>query len=90
MDSRNTESTNDLPQGVIDAIRANRKIDAIKRLREARGLGLKEAKHAVEAFDRANPHLLDTPPPRSESGIGRLVLLGLAAGAAYLVYKYFG
>jgi hypothetical protein len=90
MDSRSTANSPDLPPEVIDAIRANRKIDAIKRLREARGIGLKEAKHAVEAFQRANPHLLDTPPPRSESGIGRLVLVGLAAGAAYLVYKYFG
>lgn len=90
MDTRTSAATPDLPQDVIDAIRANRKIEAIKRLRVARGIGLKEAKHAVEAFVRANPHLLDTPPPRSESGIGRLVLLGVAAGAAYFVYRYFG
>ena len=41
-----------LPEGVQAAIRRNRKIEAIKLLREETGLGLKEAKEEVEARQR--------------------------------------
>lgn len=37
---------------IRELIRQNRKIEAIKRLRDATGLGLKEAKDAVEALER--------------------------------------
>ena len=79
----------DLPADVIDAIRANRKIDAIKRLREHRGMGLKEAKHAVEAYARENPQEITVPAHQSESGLGRVVLIAIAIGAAYVAYRYF-
>ena len=39
-------------EGIRELIRQNRKIEAIKRLRDATGLGLKEAKDAVEALER--------------------------------------
>ena len=77
----------ELPADVVDAIRANRKIDAINRLRAHSGLDLKEAKHAVEAYARKNPQL--TPPaPRLESGVGRLVLIGVVVAAIYAAYRY--
>ena len=41
-----------VPGDVEHLIRSGRKIEAIKRYREATGLGLKEAKEAVEAFER--------------------------------------
>lgn len=37
---------------IRELIRQNRKIEAIRRLRDATGLGLKEAKDAVEALER--------------------------------------
>jgi ribosomal protein L7/L12 len=41
------------PHGAIEGlIREGRKIEAIKLWREATGLGLKEAKEAVEALER--------------------------------------
>lgn len=45
-----TETIDD--EEIRDLIRQNRKIEAIKRLRDATGLGLKEAKDAVEALER--------------------------------------
>lgn len=37
---------------ILDLIRQNRKIEAIKLMREKTGLGLAEAKDAVEALER--------------------------------------
>jgi ribosomal protein L7/L12 len=37
---------------LLELIRANQKIEAIKRYREKTGLGLKEAKDAVEDLER--------------------------------------
>jgi ribosomal protein L7/L12 len=48
-DSRNT-SPQGLPQSAIDALNAGDKIAAIRIVREATGLGLKEAKDAVERY----------------------------------------
>lgn len=48
-------SPQDLPPGLEGEVRAliaeRRKIEAIKRVREATGLGLKEAKELVEAIE---------------------------------------
>ena len=43
-----------LPPQVVDAIRSGNKIEAIRLLREATGVGLYEAKGTVESFDAAN------------------------------------
>ena len=40
-----------LPPEVVEALRKGNKIEAIKRLREATGVGLAEAKGAVEHFE---------------------------------------
>ena len=39
-------------EDILDLIRQNRKIEAIKLMRERTGLGLAEAKDAVEALER--------------------------------------
>ncbi len=44
-----TSLDNELPPEVQAALARGQKIEAIKLLREARGMGLKEAKEAVEA-----------------------------------------
>lgn len=76
-------SASDLPADVISAIQANHKIKAIKLLREARGLGLKEAKHAVEAYARAKPMPLQ--PESSANILGLIVFLLLAGYVAYQI-----
>jgi ribosomal protein L7/L12 len=43
-------SEEQLPPEVVEALGRNEKIQAIKRLRELRGLGLKDAKELVDAF----------------------------------------
>jgi hypothetical protein len=45
-----TDRTDELPSKVLMALERGQKIEAIKLLREARGLGLKEAKEAVDAY----------------------------------------
>lgn len=74
--------SNNLPAEVVNAILAGRKVAAIKLLREARGLGLKEAKHAVDAYIRANP---SAQQPRSSGG-GLLIIVVLAI-LGYALYK---
>ena len=82
-DPLNSEDDADLPPEVLDAIRSNRKVEAIKRLREATGMGLKEAKHAVEDLQRS----LGLPDP-STGCSGVLVTVGLIV-AGVLIYRYF-
>ncbi|MCM3132827.1 ribosomal protein L7/L12 [Paenibacillus polysaccharolyticus] len=45
-------SDTELDHGLLAMVRAGNKIQAIKKLREARSLSLKEAKEYVEALDR--------------------------------------
>lgn len=51
-----------LPPAVLAAIAQGRTIDAIKQLREAHGLGLKEAKDIIDAHAHAGAHT--TAPAR--------------------------
>lgn len=74
--------SSDLPADVVNAILAGRKIEAIKLLREARGLGLKDAKHAVDAYIRQNP---SAEQPRSSGG--GLVIVVILAILGYALYK---
>lgn len=46
------EPIESLPPDVVEAWKSGHKIEAIKRLREATGLGLAEAKAAIDALDR--------------------------------------
>ena len=74
---------NGLSEEALDAVeemlRSGRKIAAIKRVRSETGLGLKEAKEAVEAHMSA--HGIEAP--RGSSGCLLVwVLLGLGAAAA--------
>jgi ribosomal protein L7/L12 len=69
---------------IEEAVRAGRKLEAIKLYREMTGLGLKESKDAVEELERrqkANPANVPQliPPPAPASGSGCLWLVSLAA-----------
>lgn len=81
--------SNELPPEVIQALEQGRKIEAIKRLREQRNMGLKQAKETVEAYLGQHP---EVAPPRGQSvdmGLGRLVAAALVIGVLYAVYRYF-
>jgi ribosomal protein L7/L12 len=46
------EPYKNVPQAVVEALRSGNKIEAIKRYREATGVGLKEAKDFIEEVQR--------------------------------------
>ncbi len=80
-------SDDDLPAEVIAALREGCKVQAIKRLRELEGLGLKEAKERVDAHVAKQPERY--PQPESSSG-GRfmfyaLILLAVALTARFII-----
>lgn len=79
----------ELPVEVIEAIQANRKIEAIKLLREHWSMDLKEAKDTVDDYVRSHPEEVALRAPQAETGVGRLILVASIMIAAYLAYRYF-
>lgn len=76
----------ELEQDVVEALISGRKINAIKRLREHRNIGLKQAKETIERYIRDNPEVA-LRMKKTNSGNG-LTLLIVIAVAGYLIYKY--
>ena len=77
-----------LPSSVMAELQKGNKIEAIRLLREQTGLGLKEAKEAVEAPTR--PTLgQSSPTDMSISGNVIWVLVALVIAAALLGYHFF-
>lgn len=80
-----------LPGEVVAALEAGQKIEAIKLLRERTGIGLKEAKDAVEAHpagSTSRPEQFDPGNVRSNSGVAKFAF-GLAItlfAAWYFLY----
>lgn len=90
----NTEQTamDEMPAAVTEALSHNRKIEAIRLLREMRGIDLKEAKEAVDRYLEQHPTVLrQAGRPSVETGLGRLVLamtvIALLAAAGYWFFK---
>ncbi len=83
-----------LPDDVQEALEGGQRIEAIKRLREARGIGLKQAKTLIDA---AAPRPTRRPRPGPRTALGFAVdrhasrgpapevLASLVAGAAALL-----
>jgi len=80
----------DLPADVLKAIEKGRKIEAIKLLREATGIGLANAKVLVDRA--ANRHAAKNPAPvivdESGSGTPLLKMLFLAT-LIFALYHFF-
>lgn len=80
----------DLPPEVIRAIEQGRKIEAIKLLREATGLGLANAKVLVDKAGRqhaprsSQPRIVDDQP-----NLGRLLKALLFVALAFAFYRYY-
>ena len=88
-----------LPNDVLDALRGGQRIEAIKRLREATGLGLKEAKDLIEACEAeaaggtaAPAAPMPTVVSGRGAGPGRLpgTLLALVVLVALAAWWWFG
>lgn len=71
---------------VIQAVDSGHKIEAIKRLREETGLGLKEAKNAVDSL--AQQRQPDGASLPEQGGAGAIVKIVIAIGVLYLVYRF--
>ena len=86
----NIITENDLPPEVIRAIEQGRKIEAIKLLREATGLGLANAKVLVDkagrqhAPDKVQPRLVEDQP-----NLGRLLKALLVVALGFAFYRYY-
>ena len=79
-----------LPEEVLSAIENGRKIEAIKLLRKATGLGLANAKVLV---DRASSRYAERHPSsaitESDGGAATLLKMLLAVTLIFAVYRFF-
>ena len=84
-----------LSESVQEAIRRNRKIEAIKLLREEQNIGLKEAKDIIDAQWDAYRGTGTAGiaggagRPRMESGMGRVVWIVIVLAALYALFRHF-
>jgi ribosomal protein L7/L12 len=83
-------TANDLPADVVSAIKGGNKIEAIKLLRLATGIGLANAKVLVDAGARLHgikhQHTSMTDPNTAAAGLMTLALLLVLT---FCVYYYF-
>lgn len=90
MEKNTVITESDLPPGVLRAIEQGKKIEAIKLLREATGLGLANAKVLVDKA--ARQHRPKDSLPRlvnEETNVGKLLKTLLLVVIAFYVYRYF-
>ena len=86
--SNRSVAESELPDDVLDALHASRKIDAIKLLREQRHLGLREAKQLVDAYVAENEQRVVGTRLREETKRGPLLLAGLLIAGIYIAYRF--
>ncbi len=79
-----------LPSDVITALQQGNKVEAIKRLREARGLQLKEAKDLLDAYVRHDPALTRKYTQQASATRRALWWVALAAIVAVWFWKVYG
>ena len=82
----------DLPYSdeVLAAVQRGHKIEAIKILREETGLGLKEAKEAIDALSRERQGKASIAPGMAEEGgAGSMIKLVVVIIAVIVAYFYF-
>jgi ribosomal protein L7/L12 len=82
-----------LPPDVVDALQKGQKIEAIRRMREQTGLGLKESKDAVDRYQQMY-HPPDGLSPGqvgdTGSGLWWVVVLVLVCVVGFLVLRRLG
>lgn len=75
---------------VVEALGAGQKIEAIKRYRELTGVGLKEAKDAVEALERGEPVPVTQTPAAPNASVQDLLREGKKLEAIKLYREQSG
>ena len=80
--------TTELDAEVVSLLQQGKKIEAIKKLRELKTMGLKEAKEEVDAYCSENA-ISNASVTKVGSGNGFVYLLVLGL-IAYLLFKQFG
>lgn len=78
----------ELPPAALEALARGRRLEAVKIVRQAYGIGLKEARDRVAAHARGDP-AAHPAAPREDSGLRRLALLLALALAAAALYGWF-
>lgn len=71
----------------IQDIRNGHKIDAIKKLREKHGIGLKEAKDIVDQY--CTEHKFTPPAVQKVHSWNSLILFFILAFLGYFLFQYF-
>jgi len=77
-----------LPSAAIAALQQGNKIEAIKIIRQERGIGLKEAKDAVDRYVQGDP-LLQSKFAAARAGNKRSCLLWLTILVALVLIGYY-
>ena len=86
----NGASSNRLPAAVVEALQRGDKIGAIKLLRKQTGLGLKEAKDAVDIRPQPVARTAGHRPAAERSGAGLIWWMAGLALAGYAIYHLLG
>jgi len=87
-DARPQTGTEQLPSAAVAALQQGNKIEAIKIVRQERGIGLKEAKDAVEQYVQTDP-LLQRKFAAARAGSKRSCLLWLTILIALAMIGYY-
>jgi hypothetical protein len=87
-DTGTQTGTEQLPSAAIAALHQGNRIEAIKIVRQERGIGLKEAKDAVEQYVQSDP-LLQSRFAAARAGNKRSCLLWLAILVALALIAYY-
>ena len=79
-------------QAVIDEIKQGKKIQAIKLLREENGVGLKEAKIAVETYISTHPEIKEAFESNTSEGLSQermlqIIILVIAIAVVVLMVR---
>ncbi|MFQ6005104.1 MAG: ribosomal protein L7/L12 [Woeseia sp.] len=85
-----TPEEEELSPEIYQLLASDRKIEAIKLIREETGLGLREAKDLADALSgNHDPGQVPPPEMREEGGAGGMVAILIAILIAILVYVFF-
>jgi ribosomal protein L7/L12 len=87
-DTRPQTGTEQMPPAAVAALHQGNKIEAIKFVRQQRGIGLKEAKDAVELYVQGDP-LLQSKFAAAQAGSKRSCLLWLTILVALALIGYY-
>jgi hypothetical protein len=77
----------ELPPAALEALARGRRLEAVKIVRQAYGVGLKEAKSRVDVYELGRPSAHPSAP-RGDGGLRRVALLLALAAAAVMLYGW--